>query len=152
MESIAAVSIRQVALRGMAAVHARLMPQRVGAEFSHYLDQVYAAARAGEVAVDGQNIFVYRDGPDGTVEVDFGVGVDAPFAASGVVRYVELPVGRVATATHIGDYRQLGAVHAAVVAWCRANGHALAGPRWEVYGHWVEGVPPQTDISYLLAE
>ena len=33
--------------------------------------------------------------------------------AAGPVRYTELPVGRVATATHWGDYGRLGETHAA---------------------------------------
>jgi effector-binding domain-containing protein len=87
------------------------------------------------------------------LEVDFVVGFAAPFAVEGPVRYVEVPGGRVATATHWGDYGRLGATHQAVVAWCGAHGHALAGPRWEVYGHWhTGGVQPRTDVYYLLVE
>jgi len=133
-------------------VHARLAPDRIPATFATYLDQVYAAARAGAVVVDGQNIFLYRDRPDGEVDADFGVGVAAPFPAAGPVRYVELPAGRVATATHRGDYRRLRETHAAVIAWCREHGHALAGPHWEVYGHASPDVEPRTDVYFLLSE
>jgi GyrI-like small molecule binding domain len=146
------VSVQTVNARGLAAVHARLAPENVRTAFAACLDQVYAAGRAGLVALDGQNVFLYRDGSHGSVEVDFGVGVAAPFAAAGAVRYTELPTGRVATATHLGDYARLGDTHAAVVAWCRANGHALAGPRWEVYGHFDPAAQPRTDVLYLLAE
>ncbi len=148
-----AVSEQTAPARGIAAVHARLAAERVPAAFAAYLDQVYAAARDGAVALDGQNIFLYRGGADGEVEVDFGVGVAAPFPAAGPVRYAELPAGRVATATHWGDYGRLGETHAAVIAWCREQGRALAGPRWEVYGHWSPGdAQPRTDVCYLLAE
>lgn len=147
-----AVSVQTAPARGMAAVHARLAAARVPATFGTYLDQVYAAARAGAVTVDGQNIFLYRDGDNGELEVDFGVGVAAPFPATGAVRYTELPTGRVATATHLGDYGQLGRTHSAVIDWCRANGHALAGPRWEVYGHMGPDVEPRTDVYWLLSE
>jgi hypothetical protein len=147
-----AVSVQTAPARGMAAVHARLAAARIPAAFGTYLDQVYAAARAGAVTVDGQNIFLYRDGGNGELEVDFGVGVAAPFPATGAVRYTELPTGRVATATHLGDYDQLGRTHSAVIDWCRANGHALAGPRWEVYGHMGPGVEPRTDVYWLLSQ
>ena len=148
-----AVSLQIARSRGMAAVHARLAAARVPAAFATYLDQVYAAARVGAVVLDGQNIFLYRDGPDGELEVEFGVGVAAPFPAAGPVRYCEVPAGPAATATHLGDYRRLGEAHAAVIAWCRANGRALAGPRWEIYAHSSPADPqPRTDVYYLLAE
>jgi len=145
------VSLQHAAPRTMAAVRARLAPTRVGAEFRRYLDQVYAA-RASGVQLDGQNIFVYRDALDepGQLDVEFGVGITAPITTVGNVRPVELPIGEVATTTHRGSYAGLGEAHAAVIAWCRAHSHALAGPRWEVYGHWTDGEVPRTDVYYLL--
>ena len=103
--------------------------------------------------LDGQNIFVYRDVPDtpGELDVEFGVGVRAPFSSLGNVEYLMVPHGRVATTTHVGDYAMLGSAHDALVAWCRTNNVRLAGPRWEVYGHWnPDGTPPRTDIFYLI--
>lgn len=147
------ISVQTSPARGIAAVHARLAAERVPGAFAAYLDQVYAAARGGAITLDGQNIFLYRGGANGELEIEFGVGVAAPFSAVGPVRYAELPAGRVATAAHWGDYGRLGETHAAVIAWCRAHGRLLAGPRWEVYGHWSPGdTPPRTDVYYLLAE
>lgn len=145
------VSIQRAAPRTIAAVRARLVPSRVPLEFKQYLNQVYAA-RASGIQLDGQNIFVYRDAMDqpGHVDVEFGVGITAPVVPVGNVRPVELPVGEVATTTHRGPYSGLGAAHAAVQAWCRAHSHALAGPRWEVYGHWIDGEVPRTAVYYLL--
>jgi effector-binding domain-containing protein len=133
-------------------VHARLPARRIPAVFAMYLDQVYAAARDGLIHIDGQNIFVYRK-PDQSddLDVDFGVGATRPFTAAGSVQYSELPVGEVATTTHWGDYSQLGAAHAAVIAWCRANRRELAGTSWEVYGHWSDDpARRRTDVFYLL--
>jgi effector-binding domain-containing protein len=120
-------------------------------EFKRYLDQVYAA-RASGIQLDGQNIFVYRDAADqpGQLDVEFGVGIAAPLVPIGNVRSVELPVGEVATTTHRGSYTGLRAAHDAIVAWCRTQSRELAGPRWEVYGHWTEGQSPRTDVYYLL--
>jgi effector-binding domain-containing protein len=145
------VSLRRAAPRTIAAVRARLAPNRIPLEFKRYLDQVYAA-RASGIQLDGQNIFVYRDAMDqpGHLDVEFGVGVTAPPVPVGDVRPVELPVGEVATTTHRGAYTGLGAAHDAVLAWCRAHSRVPAGPRWEVYGHWTEGELPRTDIYYLL--
>jgi effector-binding domain-containing protein len=136
----------------MAAVRARMPAQRVPSLFSSYLDKVYAAGRRGIVQLDGQNIFVYREAHDapGDVDVEFGVGVTAPFAGSSEVEYTMVPSGPVAMTTHVGDYALLGAAHEAVIAWCREKGLSLAGPRWEVYGHWRENERPLTDVYYLL--
>jgi hypothetical protein len=146
------VTLQQASPRGIAAVRARVPASQVATHFGTYLDQVYAAGRAGAVQLDGQNIFVYRDveGRPGHLDVEFSVGVTAPFATAGSVVYSMTPSGGVATTTHLGDYGALGDAHAAVVAWCRSHDLRLAGPRWEVYGHWREGAIPRTDIYYLL--
>ena len=120
-------------------------------EFSRHLDQVYAAARAGAVALDGQNIFIYRSATADQLTVDFCVGVTAPFVAVGAVVPLETPSGTAAMTTHYGDYGALGDANAAILAWCRAQGRERAGPSWEVYGHWHDD-PAQrrTDVYYLL--
>ena len=148
------VSLRVATPRAIAAVRARLPLARVPAVFAEYLNQVYAAGRDGTALLDGQNIFVYRPipGSSGEVDVEFGVGVKAPFSASGAVAYSELPTGAAATTTHWGDYARLGEAHAAVIAWCRAQQRDLAGPRWEIYGHWTDDPSRlRTDVYYLLA-
>ena len=147
------ISLGQASPRGIAAVRAHLPASQVGAQFRTYLDQVYLAARNGQVQLDGQNIFIYRDVGEKSdhLDVEFGVGVAAPFATAGNVAYCMTPSGAVATTTHLGDYRALRDAHAAVVDWCRANNVRLAGPRWEVYGHWRDGETPRTDIYYLVA-
>jgi effector-binding domain-containing protein len=147
------VAVQRVAPRALAAVRARLPMQRVPAVFASYLDQVYAAGKLGVVQLDGQNIFVYRSVAEspGDVDVEFGVGVRAPFASAGHVRMVQLPVGDVAMTTHRGPYSGLGGAHTAVIEWCRTRGLTLTGTRWEVYGHWVEDASKlQTDVYYLL--
>ena len=146
------VTLQQASPRGMAAVHARLPASRVAANFRTCLDQVYTAGRTGTLQLDGQNIFVYRDveGAPGHLDIEFGVGVAAPFATAGSVVYGVTPSGGVATTTHLGDYSALGDAHAAVIAWCRSHDIPLAGPRWEVYGHWREAGVPRTDIFYLV--
>ncbi len=139
--------------RTIAAVHARVPIGKVSSTFGRYLDQVYATARAGAVALDGQNVFLYYGTPDSPTELDvaFGVGVTAPFAAAGAVQPTPLPVGEVATTTHHGSYAGLGAAHEAVVEWCRLHGRKRAGARWEVYGHWTEDETRlRTDVFYLL--
>jgi len=45
----------------------------------------------------------------------------------------------------------------AIREWCLLHKHALAGPNWEIHGHWLEewNSDPsriRTDIFYLLSE
>ena len=140
-----------VPARPVAGVRARVAFGRVGAEFKPYLDQVYAAARAGAVALDGQNIFIYRDMTGGQLTVDLCVGVTAPFSAVGAVMPLETPSGPAAMTTHVGAYNGLPDANAALREWCRAHGRAIAGPSWEVYGHWdSDPAKLRTDVYYLL--
>ena len=127
-----------VAERAVAGVRAQVPRGRVGQEFGRYLDQVYAAGRAGALALDGQNIFIYRLATATDLTVDFCVGVTAPFTAIGAVLPLTTPTGVAATTTHVGDYGRLVEATAAIEAWCRAHGRRRAGPSWEVYGHWHE--------------
>ena len=52
-------------------------------------------------------------------------------------------------------FDRFGDAHAAVLERCKTDGHGLAGPSWEIYGHWLEGwnADPsliRTDVYYLL--
>jgi effector-binding domain-containing protein len=137
--------------RPVAGVRARVRRGHVAREFGRHLDQVYAAARAGAVQLDGQNIFIYRSATADELTVDFCVGVRAPFEAVGAVVPLETPHGIAAMTTHVGDYGRMSEANAAIVEWCRANDRLRAGPSWEIYGHWCED-PAQlrTEVYYLL--
>ena len=145
------ISLQVVAPRAMAAVHACLAVDRVPALFSSYLNQVYSLARANAIALDGQNIFVYRDcAREGEAEIDFGVGVTRPFTPIGPLEYLPLPVGEAVMTTHWRDYA-LGGAHDALVAWCKANNRRRTGTRWEVYGHWSDDpAKVRTDVYHQL--
>ena len=148
-----AVAVQQAHARPIAAVRARLPIADIPRRFADYLNQVYAAARAGAIEVDGQNIFVYRDAANGEADVEFGVGARRAFEHTGPIVYSATPPGAVATTTHWGDYAELGAAHDAVVRWCRSHGRSLAGASWEVYGHWSDNpATRRTDIFYLLKD
>src|SRR5207249_835418 len=104
------ISIDRVATLPIAAVRARLRARTVPAQFKKYLDQVYAAAGAGSIKVDGQNIFVYHGKRDvdeeAEIDIDFGVGATKPFSPVGAVTYTQTPGGTVATTTHWGEYSE----------------------------------------------
>jgi len=138
--------------RLVAGVRAQVAKGRVGQEFGRYLDQVYAAGRSGAVQLDGQNVFIYRGATGNLLSVDLCVGAKAPFAAVGAVHPLETPGGRAVMTTHVGDYSRLGEAYTAIADWCRTQGRTLAGPSWEVYGHWdPDPTRLRTEIYYLIA-
>ena len=147
------VSVASVGARPIAVVRARMGSAEIPKRFVSYLDQVYAAAKSGTIAVDGLNVFVYRDAADGSglLDIEFGVGAKAPFATTGNVVYSATPAGDVATTTHWGDYAALGGAYDALKSWCAEHGRRLAGPKWEVYGHWRDDpAERRTDVFVLL--
>lgn len=80
-------------------------------------------------------------------QMDIECGVITPHNANS-----QTPAGQVATTTYYGPYDQMAPAHAAIHEWCKANGRKLAGPSWEVYGHWSDDPTKlRTDIFYLLA-
>src|SRR5579862_3383641 len=97
------------------------------------LGQVYEFVRPRSELATGhgdelwQNVMLYKDQRPG---VEVGVLVSMPFEAEGSVIPSALPAGEVATATHRGDYAELGATHEAVRAHAAAHGRELAGPCW----------------------
>jgi effector-binding domain-containing protein len=103
----------------------------------------------------GRHVAVYRCDEGGDVEVEVGAEVPAPVGRHGEVVDSATPAGDVAAVTHFGPYQRLGDAHAAVRAWCAQSGRKLAGPTWEVYGHWLaawDDDPSQirTDVFHLL--
>ena len=118
------------------------------------LDEVYAvvkpagAGRAGGDEERWQNVMLYKDD---VPNVEVGVLASGPFSDAGNVISSALPAGVTAVATHRGPYAELDLTHRAVREWCAANGRRLAGPRWEIYGHWREDPSDlETEVSYLL--
>ena len=122
----------------------RLVPELCGV--------VWNAIRAQQ-AKAGRNVALYWDS---TIRLEVGVELLGPFTDQGEVVHSATPAGPVASATHLGPYGTLSAAHNAVHQWCQANNRKLAGPSWEIYGHWLpewNNNPSQirTDVYYLLA-
>jgi effector-binding domain-containing protein len=101
----------------------------------------------------GRHVAVYWDQ---SIRLEVGVELQGPFVEqNGVVRSAT-PAGEVACAAYFGPYGGLGAAHGAIQRWCGDNHRSLAGPSWEIYGHWQaewNNDPSQirTDIYYQLA-
>jgi effector-binding domain-containing protein len=93
---------------------------------------------------------------DTVFHLDVGVEYPNDFTQDGELIPSATPAGTVATATLFGPYSGLHEVHRVIRDWCVENGHKLAGPAWEIYGHWLEewnNDPSQirTDVFYLIA-
>ena len=113
---------------------------------------VWNAIRA-QNANAGRHVAVYWDG---SIRLEAGVELQGPFVHQGDVVCSATPAGTVAWTTHLGPYGGLGAAHDAVVPWCRANDRQLAGPSWEIYGHWqpewnADPSRIRTDVCYLVS-
>lgn len=112
---------------------------------------VWNTVRAQQ-AKAGRHVAIYWDGK---IRLEVGVELAGPFAEDGEVVRSATPAGAVASATHFGPYGGLGTAHDAVRRWCKANNHRLAGPNWEIYGHWQNewNTDPsriRTDVYYLV--
>jgi len=112
---------------------------------------VWNAVRAQQTPA-GRHVAIYWDC---TIRLEVGVELHGPFAEQGDVVRSATPAGMAASTTHLGPYAGLGAAHDAVLQWCRAGNHRLAGPSWEIYGHWQrewDDDPSRirTDVYYLV--
>src|SRR5262249_49568134 len=113
---------------------------------------VWSVVRAQQIAGAGRHVALYWDDQ---INLEVGVEMAAPFAGYGEGVGHTTPAGPVATTTHYGPYRQLHMAHEAIRQWCARHGHALAGPNWEIYGHWQDEwnrdpTKIRTDVFYLL--
>ena len=147
------VQRQRVASIPLAVVQRQPSPAELSRVIPEACGRVWNALKAQGVR-GGRHVAMYWDwGP--TIRLDVGAEVDAPFAEQGDLVRSATPAGFVASVTHLGPYAGLKGAHDALHAWCKAEGHQLAGPSWEIYGHWLpewDRDPSQirTDIYYLL--
>lgn len=116
-------------------------------------DRVWPYLRAVDPEHRGLNIIFYSDdlGDQQAADVAIGVTVSGRFADSDEVKCLTLPDGRAAQFTHFGPYDQLATAHRRIRDWADEEGRELAGPFWELYGHWSDDPARlRTDVFYLL--
>lgn len=138
------VPVAVIRRRANASELSRLVPECCGL--------VWNAVRAQNTKA-GRHVAIYWDD---SIRLEVGVELEGPFTEQNDVVCSAIPAGLIATTSHFGPYGGLGAAHDAVRRWCQANHHQLAGPRWEIYGHWLPewNMDPsriRTDVQYLLA-
>jgi effector-binding domain-containing protein len=146
------VRVEQVGSRPLAVVRRRAKGHELAKVVPEACGTVWSALRAQQVKGAGRHVALYWDDQ---INMEVGVEMDEPFAGHGEVIGSSTPSGTVATTVHMGPYGRLHEAHEAILQYCANHGYALAGPSWEVYGHWTADCdrdPNQirTDISYLL--
>ena len=143
LQDIQSIPLAVVKRQANAADLSRVVPECCGL--------VWNALRAQQ-AKAGRNVALYWDR---AIHLEVGVELLGPFAEQDGVVLSAIPAGPVAMATHFGPYSGLAAAHDAIKRWCAGHNRALAGPHWEIYGHWQpdwNSNPSQirTDVYYLL--
>ena len=146
------VRLEQLGSLPLAVVRRRAARHELSKVVPDACGTVWGVLRAQQVTGAGRHVAVYLDGQ---INLEVGVELAPPFAGAGEVVASATPPGPVATTTHYGPYGLLHEAHEAIRLWCANNGHTLAGPNWEIYGHWEaewNGDPSKisTDIYYLL--
>jgi effector-binding domain-containing protein len=146
------VRLEHVNSRPLAVVRRRASSQQLSRVVPEACGAVWNVVRAQQIKGAGRHVAVYLDGE---INLEVGVELDTPFAGHGEVVSSATPAGAVATTVHFGPYDRLHEAHRAIREWCANHGYALAGPNWEVYGHWIDEwnsdpTKIRTDVFYSL--
>jgi effector-binding domain-containing protein len=146
------IRLEQQSAVPLAVARRRCGRQELGKVVPEACGFVWNALRSQNVTDAGRHVAVYLDG---AINVEIGVELERPYVGDDRLQASATPAGRVATMTHLGPYGGLGLAHEAIQKWCLAQGRVLAGPSWEIYGHWQDdwNQHPErirTDVFYLL--
>jgi effector-binding domain-containing protein len=147
-----AVQLQQLDSVPLAVIRRQGSPSELPRVVPECCGLVWNVVRAQQARA-GHHVAIYWDG---SIRLEVGVELHGPFAEQGEVVRSATPAGPVASATYFGPYSGLGAAHDAIRSWCRAINHSLAGPNWEIYGHWqpawnTDPSQIRTDVYYQLA-
>ena len=146
------VRLEQLGNQPLAVVRRRASLQELAKVVPDACGTVWNVIREQKIEGAGRNIALYWDDK---INLEVGVELDDPFAGDGEVFRSATPAGKVATTVHFGSYDRLHEAHRAIREWCAKHGHTLAGPNWEIYGHWkdewnTDPTKIRTDVFYLL--
>lgn len=144
LQELASIPVAVIRRQVRAAELSKVVPECCGLVWNELRTQHVSA---------GRHVAIYWNGD---IRLEVGVELGAPFTETAAVVRSATPGGRVAFVSHTGPYHRLGAAHDAIQHWCAANGHRLAGPSWEIYGHWQPewNDDPElirTDVFYQIA-
>ena len=146
------VRLEQLSSRPLAVVRRRARRDELAQVVPAACGAVWNVVRSQQIPGAGRHVAIYLDD---AINLEVGVELDTPFAGHGEVVGSATPAGTVATATHFGPYGRLHEAHRAIREWCAELNHVLAGPNWEIYGHWIDewNTDPskiRTDVFYLV--
>ena len=126
LQTVDSIPLAVVRLQTRQADLPRVIPENCGVVWN----ALKAQGRRG-----GRHVAFYREWHP-VIHLDVGAEMFEPFAErDGLVRSAT-PAGPCAAVTYFGPYHEMQPAHDAVHAWCKAGAHRLAGPSWEIYGHW----------------
>ena len=150
--ALSEVQVAHVGSTPLAVVRRQARASELATVVPEGCGMVWSFVRARQLRA-GRNVAVYWDC---TIRLEVGVEMIESFPDGGDVVRSATPAGRAASVVHLGPYNQLGLAHQAIRDWCSAHNLQLAGPNWEVYGHWQndwDANPSQirTDVFYQLA-
>jgi len=136
----------------LAVVRRRASQKELSSVVPDGCGSVWNFLRQRQVAGVGRHVALYWDN---AINLDVGVELDTTFVSDGNVIPSATPGGLVATLVHMGPYQRLIETHQAIRQWCAGQSYQLAGPSWEIYGHWEEewNRDPskiRTDVFYLV--
>ena len=148
------VRLEQLGSRPLAVVRRRTSLHELAKVVPDACGLVWSAVRSQGIVGAGRHVAVYWDDK---INLEVGVELETPFAGQGEIVGSATPAGAVVTATHLGPYDRLHEAHEVLREWCANRGYQLAGPNWEIYGHWTDewNTDPtkiRTDVFYLLRE
>jgi effector-binding domain-containing protein len=148
---MAAVRLEQAPSIPLAVIRRQAQKSELSRVVPECCGLVWNAMRAQQVKA-GRHVALYWDG---SIRLEVGVEVSGEFRDQDNVVHSATPAGSVATITHYGPYGTLRTAHDAIHDWVKTNSRELAGPSWEIYGHWQDAwnTNPsliRTDIFYLI--
>ncbi len=151
------IHLEQLNSRPLAVVRLRAAQHALSKVVPAACGTVWKFVRAQQIAGAGRHVAVYLDGQ---INLEVGVELETPLPEHQAEEHGEVvpsatPAGLVAWTTHIGPYGLLHQAHEAIQRWCTSHGQPLAGPSWEIYGHWQDAwnLDPsqiETEVYYLL--
>jgi effector-binding domain-containing protein len=146
------IQVQNVPSIPLAVIRRRVTARELAKVVPECCGMVWTVVQAQQ-AKGGRHVAIYWDAG---IRLEIGVELEGAFVEQGDVIRSATPGGHAAVLTHFGPYRGLGSAHEAIQSWCKANGHRLAGPSWEIYGHWqpdrdADPALIRTDVYYQLA-
>ena len=145
------IELRQRPSVPLAVIRRRVRASELSRVVPECCGIVWNALRAQQLT-GGRHVAVYWNSD---IRLEVGVEFADAFVEQGDVVRSATPGGLTAFAPHFGPYGELGRTHEAIQRWCVTQGHKLAGPSWEVYGHWNsewndDSSQIRTDVFYLV--